>query len=60
MSSGTGSTGAAAAALARGYVDNPVTVLTPAGPLELRWEGTQVYLTGPAEISARGEYYFEA
>jgi diaminopimelate epimerase len=60
MSSGTGSTGAAAAALARGYVDNPVTVLTPAGPLELRWEGTQVYLVGPAEITARGEFYFEA
>jgi diaminopimelate epimerase len=60
MSSGTGSTGAAAAALARGYVDTPVTVLTPAGPLELRWEGTKVYLTGPAEITARGEFYFES
>jgi diaminopimelate epimerase len=57
MSSGTGSTGAAAAALARGYVDNPVQVLTPAGPLDLRWEGTQVHLTGPAEITVRGEFY---
>jgi diaminopimelate epimerase len=57
MSSGTGSTGAAAAALARGYVDNPVKVLTPAGPLDLRWEGTQICLTGPAEITARGEFY---
>ena len=36
MSSGTGSTGAAAAALARGWVRSPVNVLTPAGPLELR------------------------
>jgi diaminopimelate epimerase len=57
MSSGTGSTGAAAAALARGYVQPPVKVLTPAGPLDLRWEGTQVHLVGPAEITVRGEFY---
>lgn len=57
MSSGTGSTGAAAAALARGYVESPVKVLTPAGPLDLRWEGTQVHLVGPAELTVRGEFY---
>ena len=57
MSSGTGSTGAAAAALARGYVESPVKVLTPAGPLDLRWEGTKVYLVGPAEIIGWGEFY---
>ena len=60
MSSGTGSTGAAAAALARGYIDSPVKVLTPAGPLDLRWEGTQVHLVGPAEITVRGEFYYTA
>jgi diaminopimelate epimerase len=60
MSSGTGSTGAAAAARARGLVESPVTVLTPAGPLELRWEGETIYLVGPAEIVARGEFYFES
>jgi len=58
MSSGTGSTGAAAAALARGLVSSPVKVLTPAGPLELRWEGDSVLLVGPAEITVRGEFYF--
>jgi diaminopimelate epimerase len=58
MSSGTGSTGAAEAALARGYVESPVRVLTPAGPLNLRWEGTQVYLTGPAEITVHGEFHY--
>lgn len=58
MSSGTGSTGAAAAAIARGLVETPLRVLTPAGPLSLRAEGTDLYLTGPAEITARGEYYF--
>ncbi|SRR5579883_899835 len=58
MSSGTGATGAAAAALARDLVEAPVRVLTPAGPLDLRWEGADIFLTGPAEIVARGEYYW--
>jgi diaminopimelate epimerase len=58
MSSGTGSTGAAAAALARGLAKSPVRVLTPAGPLDLRWEGEEILLAGPAEIVATGEFYF--
>ncbi len=58
MSSGTGSTGAAAAALARGFVDSPVCVLTPAGPLNLSWQGEDIFLAGPAEIVARGEFYY--
>jgi diaminopimelate epimerase len=57
MSSGTGSTGAAAAARARGLVESPVTVQTPAGPLNLRWDGEAVFLVGPAEITVRGEFY---
>jgi diaminopimelate epimerase len=57
MSSGTGATGAAAAALARGLVEDPVRVLTPAGPLNLRWEGADILLAGPAQIVARGEFY---
>ena len=56
MSSGTGSTGAAAAAVARWLVTSPVRVLTPAGPLDLRIE-EDVYLTGPAEIVAEGEAF---
>jgi len=59
MSSGTGSTGAVAAALARGWARSPVRVLTPAGPLELRLENDDLYLEGPAEIVARGEFYYE-
>ena len=58
MSSGTGSTGAAAAALLRGLVQNPVTVQTPAGPLALRWD-EDVFLTGPAEIVAEGVFFFQ-
>jgi len=57
MSSGTGSTGAAAAAIARGFVTSPVRALTPAGPLDLRLEGPDFFLAGPAEIVAEGEYY---
>ena len=56
-SSGTGSTGAAAAALARALVQNPITVQTPAGPLQLRHEGS-MYLTGPAAIIADGIYHY--
>ncbi len=56
MSSGTGSTGAAAAAIARGMVSSPVRVLTPAGPLDLREEGSVLYMTGPAEIIAEGDF----
>lgn len=56
-SSGTGSTGAAMAAIARGLVESPVTVMTPAGPLTLRAEN-HVYLTGPAEFVAEGTYLY--
>ena len=56
MSSGTGSTGAAVAAVARGLAEWPVRVLTPAGPLDLRSEG-DVFLAGPAEIVAQGEFF---
>jgi diaminopimelate epimerase len=55
MSSGTGSTGAVAAALDRGMVRSPVRVLTPAGPLDLRADGV-IFLTGPAEIIAEGDF----
>jgi diaminopimelate epimerase len=58
MSSGTGSTGAAVAAVARGMVESPVEVLTPAGSMQLRLEGS-VYLTGPAELVAEGEFFDE-
>lgn len=58
MSSGTGSTGAAAMAVARGLVTSPVRVLTPAGPIDLRFDG-DIYLTGPAEIVAEGVFFLE-
>jgi diaminopimelate epimerase len=64
MSSGTGSTGAAAAAIALGFATGPVRVLTPAGPLDLRLQDQRLqdqhyFLAGPAEIVASGEYYLD-
>jgi diaminopimelate epimerase len=58
QSSGTGSTGAAAASVARGLVKSPVRVETPAGPLTLRWQSDDILLTGPAEIIGRGEFTY--
>lgn len=56
MSSGTGSTGAAAAAIVRGWVESPVRVRTPAGPIEIRQE-QDMYLTGPAVLIGEGQFY---
>lgn len=56
MSSGTGSTGAAAMAVLRGMAKSPVRVHTPAGPLEVRIEAS-VYLTGPAVLIAEGQFF---
>jgi len=56
LSSGTGSTGAAVAAILRKVATSPVRVLTPAGEsLQVRWDDS-VYLTGPADIIGSGEF----
>jgi diaminopimelate epimerase len=55
-SSGTGSCAAAVAAIARGRVASPVTVIAPGGAQTVRWED-QVYLRGPATLVCRGEFY---
>ena len=56
MSSGTGSTGAAVAAVARGMAQSQLRVLTPAGPLEIRIED-HVFLRGPAVLLAEGVFF---
>src|SRR3954464_9356032 len=55
MSSGTGSPGAAATAIVRGFTQSPVHVLTPAGTIEIRQEA-DMYLTGPAVIVGEGQF----
>jgi diaminopimelate epimerase len=57
MSSGTGSTGAAAMAVDRKFVESPVRVQTPAGFMDLRFDG-DIFLTGPAEIVAVGDFFW--
>jgi diaminopimelate epimerase len=54
-SSGTGSTGAALAAVSRGLAESPVAVQTPAGPLIVDFSNG-VRLTGPAEFVSEGVF----
>ncbi len=63
-SSGTGSTGAAVAAVARGLVQSPITVQTPAGPLACEIHPLESgffsgSITGPAVKVADGFFYRE-
>lgn len=55
-SSGTGSCSAAVAAIAGGKAESPVKVHAPGGTQTVRWEG-RVFLTGPAGLICRGEYF---
>jgi diaminopimelate epimerase len=56
-SSGTGSCGAAVAAILNGLTERRVHVRTEAGILEIAWpEGGEVTLTGPAERVMSGKY----
>lgn len=60
MSSGTGSTGAAVAAVLRGFTGRDLTVQTSAGPLAFHWPspGADVVMRGPAQIVAAGQYFY--
>ena len=56
-SSGTGSSAAATAALALRRCISPLKVVAPGGPQTVAWDGpgTDLHLTGPAALIARGE-----
>ena len=56
-SSGTGSSAAATAALALNGCQSPLTVVASGGAQTVEWEGpgTELRLTGPASLIARGE-----
>ena len=56
-SSGTGSTGAVGALIARGLVAAPVSVQTPAGIIAVRDQNSVLFLTGPADLIGEGTYY---
>jgi diaminopimelate epimerase len=57
MSSGTGSSASAFAAIATGKVKSPVRVVAPGGAQTVAWENGELSLTGPARILCRGEFY---
>jgi len=56
-SSGTGSSASATAAIALGLVQSPVKVVAPGGAQIVEWDGpgTELRLSGPASLIARGE-----
>jgi diaminopimelate epimerase len=56
-SSGTGSSATATAAIALGLAKSPLTVVAPGGAQTVEWAGpgTELELTGPAAMIARGE-----
>jgi diaminopimelate epimerase len=57
FSSGTGSSACATAAIAMHGCLSPLTVVAPGGAQTITWSGpgTELYLTGPASLIARGE-----
>jgi diaminopimelate epimerase len=56
-SSGTGSSACATAAIAVHGCRSPLTVAAPGGAQTVEWDGpgTELRLTGPASLIARGE-----
>ena len=56
-SSGTGSSASATAAIALGLANSPLQVVAPGGAQTVEWDGpgTELRLTGPAALIARGE-----
>jgi diaminopimelate epimerase len=59
LSSGTGSTGALAAALHRGLVQLPAVVETEAGPLHFREDESGLVLEGSATLLAEGVFHWK-
>jgi diaminopimelate epimerase len=56
MSSGTGSSAAAAASIATGRTQSPVRVHAPGGEQTVEWE-RELLLYGPATILCRGDFF---
>src|SRR5262249_46612898 len=60
MSSGTGSCAATLAAIYKGWVKSPVTVIAPGGKQRVRVEAGVLHLEGPAEMICEGEFLYGA
>jgi diaminopimelate epimerase len=61
LASGSGSCAVAAAAMARGLAQSPITVHLDGGVVEIEWlgEGESVHIKGPAEYVCEGELLSE-
>ena len=61
MSSGTGSSAAATAAIALGLAKPPLRVVAPGGVQTVAWNGpgAELLLNGPAALIARGEAWYK-
>ena len=59
-SSGTGSSASAAAAIEFNGCDSKLRVVAPGGAQTVAWEGpgSELFLTGPASLIARGEAWY--
>ena len=57
-SSGTGSCASAVASIASSRAESPLKVIAPGGAQTVRWENNEVFLTGPAQLVCRGEFFF--
>ena len=56
MSSGTGSSASAAAAITTGRTQKVVSVVSPGGPQTVEWDKGELTLDGPARIVCVGDY----
>jgi diaminopimelate epimerase len=56
MSSGTGSSASAAAAITVGRTKKTVSVISPGGPQTVTWDEGELMLDGPARIVCVGNY----
>jgi diaminopimelate epimerase len=56
-SSGTGSCASAVATIASGRAASPLRVISPGGAQTVRWDD-EVFLTGPAQLICRGEFFY--
>ncbi|HVE49447.1 MAG TPA: diaminopimelate epimerase [Casimicrobiaceae bacterium] len=56
LACGTGACAAVVAGVRRGVLDREVVVHTRGGPLRIRWDDTQVLLSGPATIVFEGTW----
>jgi len=57
QSSGTGSCASAVASIYSKRVNSPMRVVAPGGPQTVEWDGGSIFLTGPAQILCRGEFF---